>query len=271
MADSGYITNSAAAQGGFPAVIDGNIGVDTVQTVNARDLHAFLEVGKRFADWIKDRINQYGFIEGRDFIEVLPGTGGNFASQNGEAKRGGHNAREYHISLDMAKELSMVERNEKGKQARQYFIEMERRAKAGPVAIDVRNPSQLAQIAVQLIEVNREQAVQIEGMKEDVAALDRIAKADGSLNVTEAAKNLGVRPKDLFDWLSHNGWIYKRPGSSSWLGYQPKCNQGLLEHKSTTVLRADGSEKISEQVRVTAKGLTILAKLIQPTARLIAS
>ena len=263
MADSEYTPDAGISQGGFPAVIDGNIGVETVQTVNARDLHTFLEVGKMFANWIKDRIQQYGFIEGRDFIEVVAETGKNSS--------GGRPAREYHISLDMAKELSMVERNEKGKQARQYFIEMERRVKSGVVAIDVRNPSQLAQIAVQLIEVNREQAIQIEGMKEDVAALDRIAKADGSLNITEAAKNLGIRPKDLFDWLSHNGWIYKRPGSSAWLGYQPKCNQGLLEHKSTTVLRADGSEKISEQVRVTAKGLTILAKLIQPTARLIAS
>lgn len=252
----------------FPAVIDGNIGVETVQTVNARDLHAFLAVGKDFSTWIKDRINQYGFVEGRDFIEVLPGTGENFAPQNGGAKRGGHNAREYHISLDMAKELSMVERNEKGKQARQYFIEMERRAKSGPVAL-LTGPQLMAAALIEADATMRAQAVQIEEMKEDVAALDRIAKADGSLNVTEAAKNLGVRPKDLFDWLSHNGWIYKRPGSSSWLGYQPKCNQGLLEHKSTTVLRADGSEKISEQVRVTAKGLTILAKLIRPTARLI--
>ena len=137
----------------FPAVIDGNIGVETVQTVNARDLHAFLEVGKDFSTWIKDRISQYGFVEGQDFIEVFP--------KAGENSSGGRPAREYHISLDMAKELSMVERNEKGKQARQYFIEMERRVKSGVVAIDVRNPSQLAQIAVQLIEVNREQAVQI--------------------------------------------------------------------------------------------------------------
>lgn len=111
------------------------------------------------------------------------------------------------------------------------------------------------------------QAAEIEGMREDVAAHDRLMKADGSLSITEAAKNLGMRPKDLFTWLASNGWIYRRPGGSNWLGYQSKTNCGFLEHKSTTVLRADGSEKITEQVRVTARGLGRLAKLIPGVAR----
>lgn len=108
-----------------------------------------------------------------------------------------------------------------------------------------------------------------DAMREDVEAHERLVKADGSLSITEAAKNLAMRPKDLFMWLSHNGWIYKRTGSPNWLGYQTKCNTGLLEHKSTTVLRADGSEKITEQVRVTAKGLSALARLVRPTATLV--
>lgn len=127
-------------------------------------------------------------------------------------------------------------------------------------------------MAVALIEADatmKAQAAQIEAMQEDVAAHERLVKAEGSLNPTEAAKNLGMRRKDLFDWLSHNGWIYKRAGASNWLGYQDKCNRGLLEHKTTTILRADGSEKITEQVRITPKGLSVLAKLIFPTARLI--
>lgn len=97
-------------------------------------------------------------------------------------------------------------------------------------------------------------------------ALDRIATADGSLSITEAAKALQIRPKDLFDYLSHHGWIYKRPGSANWLGYQSKTSGGLMEHKVTTVLRADGTEKVAEQVRVTAKGMTRLASLIPPPA-----
>ncbi len=87
------------------------------QIVNARELHQFLDVGKEFANWIKDRINQYGFIENEDF-EVFANFGKN--------SKGGRPSKEYAISLDMAKELSMVERNEKGKRARRYFIECEK-------------------------------------------------------------------------------------------------------------------------------------------------
>lgn len=97
-----------------------SIDGETVQTVDARELHAFLENGDAFANWIKDRIEQYGFVEGRDFTSYL---------ENAK-KLGGRRAREYAISLDMAKELAMVERNDKGKQARQYFIECEKRVKA---------------------------------------------------------------------------------------------------------------------------------------------
>ncbi|MDB6454686.1 phage regulatory protein/antirepressor Ant [Falsirhodobacter sp. 20TX0035] len=139
----------------------------------------------------------------------------------------------------------------------------------GPRTAALTGPQLMAAALIEADATMKAQAAQIEGMKEDVAAHERLTKAEGSLNVTEAAKNLGIRPKELFDWLSHNGWTYKRPGASNWLGYQTKCNQGLLEHKSTTVIRADGSEKISEQVRITPKGLSLLAKLIFPTVRLI--
>ncbi len=99
-----------------------------------------------------------------------------------------------------------------------------------------------------------------------VEALERISEADGSLCVTDAAKALQVRPKDLFQYLQSHGWIYKRTGSSHYLGYQSKVTTGLVEHKVTTVLRPDGSERITEQVRVTPKGLSRLAQLIKPAA-----
>jgi len=89
-------------------------------------------------------------------------------------------------------------------------------------------------------------------------ALDRIATADGSLNITNAAKHLQVRPKDMFDWLSAQHWIYRRVGGSAWVGYQDKVQQGLLEHK-VTIQIIEGVERIREQVRITAKGLAKLA------------
>lgn len=99
----------------------------------------------------------------------------------------------------------------------------------------------------------------VEEAKPVIAAFERIAVADGSLNITEAAKALQIQPKKLFSLLSQEQWIYKRAGGQAWLGYQAKIQQGLVEHKVTTVERTDGSAKTVEQVRITPKGLTKLA------------
>ncbi|EZJ41917.1 antA/AntB antirepressor family protein [Escherichia coli] len=100
-------------------VFNGSISNQAALLCNARNLHAFLGVGKRFASWITERIAEYGFVENQDYM---------IASQIREAKgRGGHNRKEYHLTLDTAKELAMVERNEKGRQIRRYFIECEKK------------------------------------------------------------------------------------------------------------------------------------------------
>jgi len=93
-----------------------------------------------------------------------------------------------------------------------------------------------------------------------VQAFDRIATAEGSLNLTEAAKVLQVPPRKLTAHLQASRWIYKRPGARHWLGYQDKVQQGLLEHKLNTYQKGDGSEGLSEQVRILPKGITKLAQ-----------
>jgi Rha family phage regulatory protein len=108
----------------------------------------------------------------------------------------------------------------------------------------------------------KEQAEQIATLAPKAEALDRIASADGSLSVTEAAKALQVRPKDLFAFLSTNSWIYRRAGSGTWLGYQTRTNSGDLHHLVTTKAQADGTEMVIEQVKVTPRGLAKLAKLM---------
>ena len=237
----------------FPLVTLGSLGGATVQTVNARDLHDFLQVGKVFAAWITERIDAYGFSENVDFAVF---------SETGNNPQGGRPAKEYALTLDMAKELSMVERNDQGKAARQYFIECERRAK-DPSAI-LADPAAMRGLLLTYTETVITLESRVAELQPSHDALQRIAEADGSLCITEAAKALQMRPKDLFSWLRQNGWIYRRPGSGHDLGYQSKTTSGMLEHKVTTVLRADGSEKVSEQVRVTPKGLTKLASLIKP-------
>jgi len=90
-------------------------------------------------------------------------------------------------------------------------------------------------------------------------ALDRISTAGGSMCITDAAKTLQMQPKRLFAWLQANLWIYRRAGGSGWIGYQTRIQSGHLEHKVTIVERSDGSEKVVEQVLVTANGLAKLA------------
>jgi phage anti-repressor protein len=91
----------------------------TIQTVNARELYEFLESKRKFSDWIKERIELYDFIENKDYVKHK------IVTQYNQVDR-----IDYHISFDMAKEISMVERNDKGKQARQYFIECEKKLRA---------------------------------------------------------------------------------------------------------------------------------------------
>ena len=92
-------------------------------------------------------------------------------------------------------------------------------------------------------------------------ALDRIATAEGSLCITDAAKTMQERPRAVFAALRAKRWIYSRQGSGD-IAYQDKIAAGWLEHKTTTVERSDGSTKVVTQVRVTPKGLARLAELL---------
>lgn len=115
------MTNITTTETQLVRVFTGQIGGIPANVCDARELHTYLKNGDKFADWIKVRVEKYGFEENRDFA---------IASGNSEAKRGGHNRKDYHLSIDMAKELSMVENNDQGRTARRYFIDMERKALA---------------------------------------------------------------------------------------------------------------------------------------------
>lgn len=239
-------------------ISDGEIGGAVVQTVNARDLHEFLEIGKDFSTWIKLRVEQFGFVEGADYL----------LTETGEQLPSGTKYRkDYFLTLDMAKELSMVERNARGKQARQYFLECERRVKSIDPMKFLSDPAAMRGLLLTYTEKVIALEAKVEEQRVDVEALNTIAKADGSLCITDAAKALQLRPKDLFAYLRQHGWIYRRAGAGHDCAYQTRIQAGDLEHKVSSVLRADGSEKITEQVRVTPQGLAKLAKLFPPALR----
>lgn len=128
----------------FPAVTAGTIGSVAIQTVDGRALHAFLEVGRDFTNWIKGRIQTYGFEKGVDY-EVYAAFGenpsGDLSSPNrASAKSRPQRRTEYVLTIDMAKELGMVENNERGRMVRRYFIDCERRAKAPRRAAAMKRP-----------------------------------------------------------------------------------------------------------------------------------
>ncbi|WP_340617469.1 phage regulatory protein/antirepressor Ant [Xenorhabdus entomophaga] len=149
---------------------------------------------------------------------------------------------------------------------RLYELEQERRNSPSRLP----NAKELALMVIQaeeekehLLLENKDLEHKVEEMKPDVDAFERIAKkSTGSMCVTDAAKHLQIKPKTLFDTLSSTKWIYRRLGKKSWVGYQDKLQQGLLEHKITVVAKDDGTERVCEQVLVTAKGISKLAKML---------
>lgn len=119
-------------------LIAGNV----VDTVSARELHTFLANGDMFANWFRDRVRQYGFVEGTDFV-MIKSESNQSSLENTKELHGGRPATEYYITLDMAKELAMVERNERGKDARRYFIECEKKLLAGRILPVARDPDDI--------------------------------------------------------------------------------------------------------------------------------
>jgi phage antirepressor YoqD-like protein len=102
------------------------------------------------------------------------------------------------------------------------------------------------------------------------AALDRITAADGSFCLTDAAKTLQLRPKDLIEWLQANQWVYRRQGERAYLAYQNRIQTGLMAMKIHIVVRSDGTARSVEQARITAKGLARLSELVPTKPRLVA-
>lgn len=221
-------------------------------TVNARDLHAFLQVGKVFAAWITERIEQFGFVEGTDFQVI---------SEIGKKPQGGRPSKEYALSLDMAKELSMVERSARGKQARQYFIECEKnlRAASNPSLAVFEDPAAMRGILLGYCEKLIEAKAEIANLAPKAAGLDLIADAEGTFCISDAAKSLNMRPQDLFTLLSNDRWIFKR--GNEWVPFQTKLSAGLMQTKVFLYQDSNRQDRTRTQARITAKGLAKLAEL----------
>lgn len=133
---------------------------------------------------------------------------------------------------------------------------------AAGAPIDLTDRTQLQGLLQQLASIALDAGSRIAELEPQAEALARLAEADGSLCVTDAAKTLGVQPRRLFSWLEANHWTYRRSDGGQWVAYQTKLGSGMLEHKSMTIARRPGMPgRLIEQVMVTPKGLTRLATL----------
>ena len=211
------------------------------QTVNARELHTFLENRDHFSTWIKDRISQYGFVENQDFVSFS------------EIPENGGRRIEYALSLDMAKELSMVERNAKGKQARQYFIDCEKRL-SGSLKIDFNDPLQAAKAFIEAETARRdaERKLQIAG-----GALTRLGAAKGSQCLRESAKLLKWQQTPFIDWLLVKKMLFRDAGKRLCV-YQEYLGRGWFEYRTD-----EKNGHAFKQVMVTPLGLQKLAQKLE--------
>lgn len=229
------------------AINKGIIGQGQVDTVNARDLHAFLESGKDFSNWIKDRIEQYDFVENQDFVcsPILASNG-----------RGGHNRKDYHLTLDMAKELAMVERNDKGKQARQYFIECERKLKNNTPALpNFADPVAAARAWADAKEAEKKALADLAAAKPAVEFVERYVESAGSKGVREVAKLLGAKQNAFVAFLINRKVMYRLSGALT--PYANHLEAGRFEVKTGV---ADNEHSFTS-AKFTPKGVQWIAGL----------
>ncbi|WP_208435071.1 antA/AntB antirepressor family protein [Bartonella phoceensis] len=233
------------------------IDQEIVQTVNARDLHAFLEAKRDFSNWIKDRITRYNFIEGQDFVKTQDLRSPNLASAKSRAVI----AINYYLTLDRAKELSMLENNQKGREARLYFIECEKRVKQVVTPqIDYSSPKAMIGFLNYLQGQIDQKDTIIEDLTPKAMALESLQRHDGLFGLTEAAKILEMQPKQFIQFLQQKGWIYRRTTGGNLLPYQDKIQKQLMDCPTITLQTASGIEKVIPCAKITAKGIGVLSQ-----------
>lgn len=207
-------------------------------TVLGRDLHELLEVKTAYKDWFP-RMCEYGFVEGIDFCSFL------------SESTGGRPAQDHQLTIEMAKELCMLQRTEKGKQARQYFIQLEK---------DWNSPEKVMARALQIADKKMKHLeIKIEQDKPKVLFADAVASSQTSILVGELAKILkqngvNIGQNRLFLELRERGFLIKRKGSDWNMPTQKSMDMRLFEIKETVISHADGHTSINKTVKVTGTG-----------------
>lgn len=218
-------------------------------TVSGRELHKVLEIETPYVKWF-NRMCEYGFTENEDYRVTdifVPNSGG------GKQTLINHN-----ISISMAKEICMIQRTDKGRQIRKYFIKVEEdwnspeKVMARALEFANRSLSNLKQININL-------NAKIEEDRPKVLFASSVEASKTSILVSEMAKllkqnGIDIGQKRLFEWLREKGYLIKRCGTERNMPTQKAMEMGLFEVKETSITHADGHITVNKTPKVTGKG-----------------
>ena len=222
--------------------VDTNENLEPV--VRGRELHRILEVATAYKDWFP-RMCEYGFVEGQDFSSFL------------SESTGGRPAVDHIIKMDMAKEICMLQRTERGKLARQYFIQIEK---------EYNNPEKIMARALRIAEQELSNLkIQAEEMKPKALFADAVSASHTSILVGDLAKLLRQNGVDiganrLFEKLREKGFLMKS-GSSKNMPTQASMDRGLFEIKEGSYINSDGVNVVTKTTKVTGKGQVYFVNL----------
>lgn len=216
-------------------------------TVSARDLHASLEISKRFSAWFET--NAQGFVENEDFTSVLSGT----VVNNGAHRE----VQDYSLTVDMAKHICLMSRTEKGKQCRQYLIDLEK-AWNTPEQVMARALKLADKTIDTLKEENKKLIEDNERMRPKEIFADAVSASTSSILIGDLAKLLrqngvDIGAKRLFEYLRNHGYLIKRKGSDWNMPTQKSMNMGLFEIKESTHIDGNGRNIVTRTPKATGK------------------
>lgn len=226
-------------------------------TVSARELHKSLEISKRFSTWFET--NSQGFIENEDFTSVLSGT----VVNNGAHRE----IQDYSLSVDMAKHICLMSRTEKGKECRQYLIDLEK-AWNTPEQVFARALKMADQTIAKLkgsvetltAEVSVKNQI-IGELKPKADYYDEILKNPGLVTITQIAKDYGMSGKKMNDILHDLGIQYKQSGQ--WLLYDKYSKNGYTHSETVDIVRSDGRRDVKMNTKWKQKGRIFLYNMLK--------
>lgn len=229
------------------------------QAVSMKDLYTFLEVRENWTDWTK-RMLGYGFDENVDYEAVS-------VFRQHPNGIGGTTVKDYALTLDCAKEISMLQRSERGKMARQYFIECEKQLRSGKYALPTTYKEALQSLLEEVEAKERLQAqndlqrIELQKQAPKVAYYEDVLTSKSTYNANQIAKELGMSAVTLNKRLHELKVQYKQGGQ--WLLYHHHQDKGYTKTVTHTYTDSQGETRTSSSTVWTEKGREFIHSIIQ--------